>query len=229
LPLGRQQFDRILGPPFVGQQEDSIEAIAGVLRQWFDALRPDENGVIGGFGVVMTRQLAEYYNLVVFTTLYALDATLPALRAPVEDLLRESGQICVFRGFRAVLGSDRYSDAFGEVVHDPHQIVAGCAALARTLGFGRWGIAEFEPGVRLVLRTSGTYESLYHRARHRPPAVGISYFMQGAAWAIMRLAADSDWSALEPGTSVPDTRWAVKQTGCTAMGDEYDEVVVELR
>jgi hypothetical protein len=122
----------------------------------------------------------------------------------------------------------------GPLTGDAAQIVVGSLAIARALGFGHWVLQEFTPGKRLVVRTPGTYESVYYAARHGAAQRGNEYFLQGAALAITQLAHRVKWrekpqltqdfyEALFHQGQLP---WKVEQTASTVMGQPYSEVVV---
>jgi hypothetical protein len=111
------------------------------------------------------------------------------------------------------------------------QVVLTSLALARAWGFGRWCVEAFVPGERLVLRSPGTYESLYQTCVvdvERPSA----FAFEGAALALMDLAHRTPWGS-QPrldGRAVTDLRreptWQSQQTHSVAVGDTMDRVVV---
>jgi hypothetical protein len=152
----------------------------------------------------------------------------------LEDLLRESGHVCVFNTFGGIILSPEWEGMVGPLTGEALPIVTGCMAIARALGFGRWTVAEFEPGKRLVVRAPCTYESVFYRARYGKAVRANEYFLQGACLAIAQLAHRVEWknkpvlnadyyNALFRGGPLP---WKVEQTKSTACGHPITEVVV---
>ncbi len=220
-------------PSFKGLEEPTIEAIATGLKDFTAGVAGDERGLAQGFGVYVTLHLAGYYNRISYDALAHVAKTAPQSLPPLEDLLRESGHVCVFNTFGGILLSPEWEGMVGKLTGDPLQIVVGCLAIGRALGFGRWTLADFEPKQRFVLRTSSTYESPYYMVRHGRATRGVDYFLQGAALAIAQLAHRVAWterpqltqefySALFRG-GIP---WHAEQTRCIAAGDPLSEVVV---
>ncbi len=221
-------------PTFDGEDEETIATIAGGLRDFTAGVAGDARGLVQAFGVFVTMHLAGYYNRISYDTLLDVERRAPGSVGVFEDLLRESGHVCVFNTFGGILASPEWEGMVGPHSGEPRPIVAGALAIARALGFGHWTLHEFVPGERLVVRAPATYESVYYRTRHgvakRPP----EYFFQGAALAIAQLAHRVDWTkpvqltpelyqSLFHGGTLP---WKVEQTRSTAMGYPYSEVVV---
>jgi len=213
--------------------EDTISAIAKGLRDFTAPVAGDERGLVQAFGVYVTLHLAGYYNRISYDALAHVVANKPALVPMLEDLLRESGHVCVFNTFGGILASPEWEAMVGKHSGDPQAIILGNLAIARALGFGHWTLAEYQPNERVVLRAPATYESVYYLTRHGASDRPSEYFFQGAALAIAQLAHRIDWrqkpsltqdfyNSLFKGGTLP---WKVEQTSCTACGHEYSEVV----
>ena len=216
-----------------GRREERILTIEAGLRELLAGVRPDERGLVQAFGVFVTRHMANYYNRLAFDALSHVKARAPRVQPMLEGLLRESGHVCVFHTFGGILNSPEWEGLVGRPSSDTCDVIDGSVAIARALGFGRWTIEECDPGKRFSMRAPATYESAYYRALSQPSTHPVSYFMQGAAMAIMQLANAVDWSGevrldhdFYLSLFKKGVPWKVEQTRCTAMGDPFDEVVV---
>ena len=116
----------------------------------------------------------------------------------------------------------------------PSDVVAFCTAIARGLGFGHWLIAEYEPRKRLVIQATSNYEEPFYRARYGIAKKPRSYFVQGAALAIMLLAETVRWTDQPQLTNEyyidlfrGKPRYRVEQTRCMARGEPLSEYVVD--
>ena len=233
-PMGEAEYRAFVRPSFSGQSEEAVSAIAAGLRDFTAGVAGDERGLVQAFGVFVTMHLASYYNRVSFDALHHVEARAPKSLGVFEALLRESGHVCVFNTFGGILLSPEWESLVGPLTGDPRQIVEGCVAIGRALGFGHWTIGEFEPGRRLVLRTPSSYESAYYLARHGNATRASEYFFQGAALAVAQLAHRVDWKARPKLTQEyydklfhgGHEEWKPEQTQCIACGHERSEVVV---
>jgi hypothetical protein len=221
-------------PSFAGREETTIAAIAAGLRDFTAGVAGDERGLVQAFGVFVTMHLAGYYNRISYDAVAAIEKQAPGSVGVLEELLRESGHVCVFNTFGGILASPEWEGMVGKHSGQPMPIAAGSLAIARALGFGHWTLHDFEAGKRLVVRAPATYESVYWLVRHGAAKRPNEYFLQGAALAIAQLAHRVSWTerveltpevyqALFHGNSLP---WRVEQTASTAMGQPYSEVIV---
>lgn len=229
----REAYTR-LEPTFSGRREDRIAGIATSLRTLTMSVTGDSRGLAELAGVLATVQLASYQNRISYDAVRRVERAAPQSIGVLEDLLRESGHVCVFHMFGSLLLSPEWEALVGGPTNDPEEIVVSCLAIARALGFGHWTLAELVPGERLVVRTPSTHESEYYRARHGLSSRPNEYFLQGAVLAIAHLAHLIDWQgrptlsaeryeSLFRGDALP---WRARQTKCVAEGDELSEVVV---
>jgi hypothetical protein len=226
----------VLTPVMDGDFEADIERIAVGLVEYLSGVESDERGLVQAFGVFVTVHLAGYYNRLSYSAVERLRDTNAPLVPILESLLRESGQVCVFHTFGGVLLSPEWEGLVGAPDGSVDAHVIGCAAIARSLGFGRWTVQELDPDQRLVLRTPVTYETPYCLIRHGRQSTPTSYFLQGAGLAIMELAHRIDWKgsprlsdALYRRLFAAGAQWRVEQTADTAKGDPFCEVVVSRR
>jgi hypothetical protein len=219
-------------PPFDGLDDARVAHIAAGLRDFTAGVRGDQNGVVSAFGVFVTMHLAGYYNRISYDALRRLEAHAPQSVPVFEDLLAESGHVCVFNTFGGILQSPEWEGLVGPLTTTtPRDLVTGCLAIGRALGFGRWALTEFEPGRRLVVRAPGTYESAWYLTHEGTAVRPNEYFFRGAVLAIARLA-QLDWRT--PIQLTPEfyqqlfrgASWKATQSQSTAMGAPYSEVVV---
>ncbi len=230
--IDRAALEANLGKVQSGLHEDRISKIVEGLRAFLAGVAGDDRGLVQAFGVYVTLHFANYYNRISYEALERVRARSEALLPVFEDLLRESGQVCVFHTFGGILLSPEWEGLVGAPTGDVEEHVIGCTAIARALGFGHWVITELDPARRLVLRTPSTYETAYFAGGRRATAPS-SYFLQGAAVAFMELAHRVPWTG-RPTLSDNFYRtlfrrgrtWRVEQTMDTARGDACCEVVV---
>jgi len=223
-------------PPTRGLEEDRIAHITAELRGLLATVKCDDRGLVQAFGVYVTRHLTNYYNAISYASVERVASRNMALVPMVEGLLRESGHVCVFNTFGGILYSPEWDGLVGRVRGDLEEVVGGCCAIARALGFGSWAISELTPE-RLVLRTGSEYESPFCQAALGNQCRGTSYFLQGAALAFMRLWQAIDWNS-RPGLDQRlydqlfrsgQVTWHVEQTRTLSAGDPVSEVVVTRR
>jgi hypothetical protein len=221
------------GPPEDGMYEDLIQTVTQGLKEFTAGVAGDERGLVQAFGVFVTMHLAGYYNRISFDAIASIERSAPQSVGVLEDLLRESGHVCVFNTFGGILLSPEWEGLVGKPPDDPGQIVAFCMAIGRALGFGRWTVAEFVPEKRFVLRTPSSYESVYYRARHGLARRPVEYFLQGAALATAQLAHRVNWK--NPPRLTPEyyqelfkggVPWRAEQTQAIVQGEAVSEVVV---
>lgn len=218
-----------------GLDEDTIARIAAGLDAFLRTVSGDSRGLIDAFNVLVTHHLSGYYNETAFQAVRHVEAISPSVVGACEALLREAGHVCVFNTFGNVLLSPEWESLVGPLSGDPHDIVVGCTAIARGLGFGHWSIAEHEPGKRLVVQTSANYEAAHWLERFGPDARPRTYFMQGAVLAFMVLSQRVAWKERPQLTQAfydqlfrgEGLGFRVSTPRCLTMGHEMTEVVVE--
>jgi hypothetical protein len=229
--VGEADCKATIGKPITGQHEEQVARIAAGLTSLAGAAHGDERGLMEMFGVYVTLHLASYYNQISCDARQHMEENNPQLLEVFGDLLRESGHVCVFNTFGGILVSPEWEGMVGKPSGDPEQILVGCCAIARALGFGHWCPGELD-GSKWSLRTPSSYEACYSLTRHGEKPSSCEYFFQGAALAIMQLAHNVDWSAPEFTQDKyrelfkGNLRWTVTVESALSMGDEVSEVTV---
>ncbi|MBI4952409.1 MAG: hypothetical protein HY908_10280 [Myxococcales bacterium] len=231
--VGKAESLAAAGSGFAGLDEARVATIADGLRQVTAGVAGDARGLVQAFGVFVTLHAATYYNRISYEGLKHVEHQSQAGAAVMEALLRESGHVCVFNTFGGILLSPEWEGMVGTLEGGVAEVVVGCCAIARALGFGAWSVVRLEPGRELVLRAPCTYEGPYWRAREERSDRPRCYFFQGAALAIMQLAHRVPWKD-RPGLTQEFYRklfaagvpWKVEETSCVAKGDAHCEVKV---
>ncbi len=226
-----------LGMPVSGLREEEIATITDGLNTFLGGVKPDDRGLVEAFGVYVTLHLANYYNRISFDALEEVRRQRPELTETFEDLLRESGHVCVFNTFGGILSSPEWEGLVGPPPDDPETIVVWCLAIARALGFGRWSLETFDRGQQLAVKTPVNYEVPYFRIRHHAADGPPEYFFQGAVAAIMQLAHGVRWTEGPQFTQAfyqelfvdDELPWSIEQTHSAALHDPYSRVVVTKR
>lgn len=236
LPLERD-LAPFFGPIESGIDEATIAEITRGLQGFLKGVSGDERGLVQAFNVFVTQHLASYYNETGFNAVRHAEAVSRPSVGPAEDLLREAGHVCVFHTFGNILLSPEWEGMVGRLGGAPEEIVRGCTAIARGLGFGHWVIAEFEANRRLVLRAGANYEAAHWRFRHGESERSRSYFMQGAALAFMVLAHRVPWAERPQldGRFYDDLfrrsglGFSIDVPRCITRGDEVTEIVISAQ
>jgi len=234
LEVGGEAYRQYAAPSFGGQDEERIAAIARGLHEFTRGVGGDERGLIPAFNLLVTMHLPYYYNRTAYEAIHHVEAKAPRSVAAAEELIGESGHVCVFYTLGNMLLSAEWEALVGPLGDPPPEdIISYCCALVRGLGFGHWGIHEFVPAERLVLRTPSNYEAPFYRATYGTSDKPRCYFFKNSARAIMQLAHRVEWatrpqlneqlylSLFRSGLS-----WHTEETRCVARGDELCEVVV---
>ncbi len=215
-----------------GLHEDRIAPMVTGLRALLSGVTGDDRGVIEAFGVLVTQHLADYYNHAASDVLETIASSKPGGVAAFRALLVEAGHACAFHTFGGVLASPQWEAMVGAPSGDPLEVVLGCVALGRALGFGKWAIEAYEPDARLVLTSPGTYESLFSRLIAADAAGGPGGVFLGAGIGIMQLAHGVRWQprpAIDAALYLSLARaspWKVEQISSFAAGDGVDRVWV---
>lgn len=232
-PMTRSEVERVSGELVNGMFESDIQPIVDGLRGFTAGIRGDDRGLVEAFGLFVTQLPSTYYNRSGYDAMRHLARTAPGSVPIMQALLREAGHVCVFNTFGSIMASPEWEGMVGAPTGDPANTLAGCMALARAFGFGRWAVTEYEPQQRLVIRAPATYESVYHANREGRASEGACYTYQGAGVALMQLVERVRWRD-RPSfdqkyydelfrTGLP---WQSEETQCVSRGDSCCEVVV---
>ncbi|MCP3999067.1 MAG: hypothetical protein GY722_28990 [bacterium] len=231
-PVDREVFLRHIDNPGEGLEEGRIAEIAGGLNEFLLGVDGDQRGLVQGFGIFITRHLPGYYDQTAYETIHSIEEHSPQATPAVEELFGESGHVCVFYTFGNLLLSPEWEALVGPLGGEVEEIVTGCTAIARGLGFGHWTVADLEPDKRLVMHSSSNYESPFYLERYGLSEKPRCYFFANAARAIMQLAHQVDWASrpkltedLYQSLFKTDLQWRVEETRCRSKGDEICEVV----
>jgi hypothetical protein len=230
--LTMHQAAQVVPPPLSGIHEDRIRALTDAVREILGDLDADERGLCEEFGVLSTAHLGDYYN---HLSMRMLDISLtekPQCLDVARRLLSEAGCVGAFHLFGGILASPVWPSLAGSAPRQPDDVVVGGLAIARALGFGRWALEAHVPGESLVLRSAGTYESVFSRAMSSDGESACCYQLEGAAHALMQLSHRVSW---DPPPAIGDElylalqrerSWRCRQTHCVAGGDAMDRVVL---
>lgn len=234
--VGPEEHRSVAQPPVAGLFEDKVAAIAAGLRDFTAGVSGDERGLVQAFGVFVTMHLAGYYNRISYDAVRSIETRAPALVGDVEGLLRESGHVCVFNTFGGILLSPEWDGMVGAPGEDPTDVIVGCTAIARALGFGHWYVHEYDPRKQLVIRATSTYESGFYHTRFGRSDRPREYFLQGAVLAFMQLAHRVSWTKRPAFTPEfynslfkGEIPCRMQQTKSLQCGDPYSEVVVTTK
>lgn len=232
-PIDEAASRRYAVTPMRGVDEDRIVQISSGLIEFMRAVQGDERGLVAAFNVFVAAHLPGYYNETVYETVHRVERNAVDSVPAIEALMSEAGQVCVFSTFGNVLLSPEWEGLVGPPTGEPTDVMSFCTAIARGLGFGHWLISEYEPGVRLVLRCTSTYEVPFYRSRYGVATKPRSYFVQGAALAMMVLAESVRWTERPQLTNNyyvelfrGKPRYRIEQTKCMMRGDALSEYVV---
>jgi hypothetical protein len=233
-PIDEATVRRYVVPPVRGVDEDRVAAIAAGLLEFMRGVQGDERGLVAAFNVFVTAHLPSYYNETVYEAVHRVERTAAGSVPAIEALMREAGQVCVFNTFGNVLLSPEWEGLVGPPTGVPADVMSFSTAIARGLGFGHWLVASYEPRKRLVLRATSNYEVPFYRSRYGLAKKPRSYFVQGAALAMMLLAESVAWTERPQLTNNyyielfrGKPRYRVEQTQCMMRGDAMSEYVVD--
>jgi hypothetical protein len=233
-PVDEMAVRRYVVPPVRGVDEDRIVAISQGLVEFMSGVQGDERGLIAAFNVFVTAHLPGYYNETIYETVHRAERTAPSSVPAIEALMQQAGQACVFFTFGNVLLSPEWEGLVGPPTGVSSDVISFCTSIARGLGFGHWLVNEYEPRKRLVLQCTSNYEVPFYRSRYGVAKKPRSYFIQGAAQAMMVLAEVVKWKE-RPQLSNDyyvdlfraKPRYRVEQTKCLMRGDSISEYVVD--
>ncbi|HEX4422800.1 MAG TPA: hypothetical protein VH165_33020 [Kofleriaceae bacterium] len=233
-PIDEATTRRYMVPAIRGVDEDRISQIGAGLIEFMRGVAGDERGLVAAFNVFVTAHLPSYYNETVYEAVHRVERTQSGSVPAIEALMREAGQVCVFNTFGNVLLSPEWEGLVGPLSGVATDTMSFCTAIARGLGFGHWLVGSYEPRKRLVLKATSNYEVPFYRSRYGLAKKPRSYFVQGAALAMMCLAETVKWTEKPQLTNDyyielfrGKPRYRVEQTKCMMRGDSISEYVVD--
>jgi predicted hydrocarbon binding protein len=229
--IDREKVATVAPAAIGGVDEQRIARHAHGLSEVLDALRVDDRGLVGDFRVMLTVHPADYYTHLSSRMLDIALTEKPQALDAARDLLREAGRVCSYHTFGGIMSSPEWEEIAGPPP-TAHDVIVGGLSAARAMGYGRWTLESYVPEENLVLRSSGTSESVFGRLMAVDNETPCSYHFQGAALALMDLAHRVTWQPA-PAISATaylemrrDERWNCRQTHCLARSDAMDRVVL---
>ncbi len=224
----------VLSDPIDGIQEDTVEKLTVGLRDFLSSVAGDERGLIQAFGIFVTTSPSSIYNRMSYDLLDVLTRKHPSFVEVSASLLREAGRMCGFNTFGGILGSPEWEALSGTTERDMLTVAVHACTIARGLGFGRWSVADYEPGKMLTIQAPCTYEGPYFQLRHGQTHRPMCYLFEGACEAVAQLGDAVDWSeqpqftpAFYEDVFAPTSNpWRAEQTRCVCQGDDFCEVTV---
>jgi hypothetical protein len=206
-----------------------LQACAGL------PLAGDAEGNVHAFGVSLTRHYANYYNQLSYRFDAEMERVAGAAAAEAARLLLvEAGRVCAFHTFGGIMESAEWEGLIKPQCRSREDWVYGMIAVVNALGWGRWSVANLEPGRALELVVDGSYESNGYLASRGLSPVPRCYLVTGGAAGLMNLIYNADI------TQRPDLTPAFyeqtfqnagiflsREVECRSMGAAACRVVVE--
>jgi hypothetical protein len=222
-------------PRPAGATKTSINEAAIVQACGGLPLGGDAEGNVHAFGVSLTRQYANYYNLLSYRFDRAMsEAAGEAAAEAARLLLVEAGRICAFHTFGGIMESAEWEALIKPQCRTREDWVYGMVAVVNALGWGRWSVAEVTGGSRLELVVDGSYESNGYLAAFGTSTVPRCHLVTGGAAGLMNLVYNADITArpeLTPDFYVKTFQSAgvfvSREVECRTMGAAACKVVVE--
>lgn len=177
----------------------------------------NQYGLIPAFGVELTRQYADYYNLVSYRFEQQLAAALqkrpsltdllvydyPALFYYKQyihlegmnlsrTLLIEAGHICGFNTMGGIMSSEAWDGLVMPMLESREDWLHGIVAVINTLGWGVWRVVELVPYEKLALRVWRPYESMGYLRWFGYADHPVDYLVVGVAASLMNLLYEGD-------------------------------------
>ena len=196
----------------------------------------DSSGIIGAFGVYLTRHYSNYYNRISFETLRAMELAFgdDGFFA-ARPLLVEAGHVCAFNTFGGIMTSPEWDAMIKPTCQNKEDWVHGMVAAVNSLGWGRWQVDSLnEKEARFLIHDD--YESVGYRSMYGISKKPISFLAEGAAAGIMNLVYRGDVASrptfdpffYDKMFREPGAFFAEAGRSSIAMGDEITEVHVQL-
>jgi hypothetical protein len=164
-----------------------VSAVSGL------PLRGNEEGLIPGFGLYLTRHFAGFYNRVSYAYLHRAEATSVSAAQKARDALVEAGHICAFNTFGGIMLSQEWEAVVMPMIENREDWVRGIVGVVNALGWGVWTVSALVGGERLEVTIANSYES--HGYLHdygRRESGGVCLLAQGGVAGIMNLLYHGD-------------------------------------
>lgn len=198
-------------------------------------LSGDVEGRISAFGVSLTRHYANYYNLLSYRfdqQMFSLAGEAAALAARM--LLIEAGHVCAFHTFGGIMQSAEWDALIAPQCETREDWAYGLTAVVNALGWGRWSIADLQPGRRLEMQVDGSYESNGYLGMFGKSDSPRCYLATGGVAGLMNLLYNADITTrpqLTPefytATFKSPSLFVGREVECRTMGAPACRVVAE--
>lgn len=195
----------------------------------------DAEGRINAFGVSLTRHWANYYNLISFRfdqQMFSLAGEPAALAARM--LLIEAGHVCAFHTFGGIMESAEWDALIKPQCQTREDWAYGLTAVVNALGWGRWSIADLQPGRRLEMVIDGSYESNGYLGAFGRSDSPRCYLATGGTAGLANLLYNADITtrpqltpAFYEATFKSGALFTAHEVECRAMGAKACRVVAE--
>jgi hypothetical protein len=205
-----------------------LEAVASL------PLAGNEEGLIPAFGLHLTHHPADHYNRISFGLLGAFAREHSDLAEDAIALLVEAGHVCSFHTFGGVMSSVEWDAVVRPMLSTREDWVFGMVAVMNALGWGEYRVTSLEPGERLVLELTSSYEAAGHLESYGKAESPRCFLARGGAAGLMNLIYQGDILARPALTEAHyievfghPRSFRAKETRCLATGDDRCEIVAE--
>ena len=175
----------------------------------------ESKGIIPLFGVYLSLFSVYYYNRLSF----GFEIKMGKRReAEARTLLIAAAQECGYATFQGICDSWEWEQVVAPMVENKEDHIIGFAAVAVAFGWGDLAVEEFDPGEKLVMRASDSYEARGYLEQYGPATSEKCYMLRGVTAAFMDLVYGGDY---------PDGcfTFSAQEPRCRAKGDPYCEFV----
>ncbi len=176
----------------------------------------ESKGIIPLFGVYLSLISVQYYNNLCFD----FENKMGEHRvAEAEALLIEAAQECGYATFQGIRNSWEWEQIVSPMIETKEDQISGFAAVAVAFGWGDLVVKELDPGEKLIIQVTDSYEARGYLEHHQRAYSGKCHMLRGVAGAFMDLLYGEDY---------PDGcfDFSAEETLCKAKGDPYCEFIV---
>jgi hypothetical protein len=175
----------------------------------------ESKGIIPLFGVYLSLFSVYYYNRLSFDFEIKMGQQ---REAEAKALLIEAAQECGYATFHGIRDSWEWEQVVTPMVESKEDQILGFVAVAVAFGWGDLAIVGLDPGERLVMHASDSYEARGYLEQYGLATSEKCYMLRGVAAAFMDLVYGADY---------PDGcfTFAAQEPHCRAKGDSYCEFV----